>query len=82
MATTSSPMELKEPRRKARVVSCANQVWTRFSQLELVGVKWRWKRGLVRQPGDFGMVVGAVVVQDQVQIKVWGDSPGRFDAGS
>ena len=32
-------------RRSLRFVSSANQRSTRLSQLELVGVKWRWNRG-------------------------------------
>lgn len=58
-------------RRSLRFVSSANQRSTRFSHELLVGVKCRWKRGcLSSQSLIAGVLVGGVVVQDQVQVQV------------
>jgi hypothetical protein len=45
MSASSSRTLRWAERRSLRLVSSANQRSTRLSQLELVGVKWRWKRG-------------------------------------
>ena len=45
MSSSSSVTLRCADRRSLRLVSSANQRSTRLSQLELVGVKCRWKRG-------------------------------------
>ena len=45
MAVMRSGTEGNTPRRRALSVSSLNQRSTRFSQDELVGVKWKWTRG-------------------------------------
>jgi len=45
MSALSSLTEPCAPRLSLRAVSSPNQRSTRFSQLPLVGVKCRWKRG-------------------------------------
>ena len=58
-----------------------NQISTRLSQDPEVGVKWMWMRGFRRQPGfDLRVLVGGVVVHDQVQLLVGvaaGEVPAR-----
>ena len=52
---------------------------TRLSQDEDVGVKCMWKRGRLRQPGfDLRVLVGCIVVGDQVDSRAPWASPGRF----
>ena len=42
-----------------------------FSQEALVGVKWTWKRRVpVQPPLDLGVVVGGVVVADEMHLEV------------
>ena len=53
-----------------RLVSSANQRSTRFSQDELVGVKYRWKRAWRSSDASPPGLMRGVVAQDQVQVQV------------
>src|SRR4029079_8127722 len=73
---TRSGTEWKTPRRNALSVSSLNQRSTRLSHDDEVGVKWRWNRGCLSSHGaDFFVLVGGVVVQDQVDLQVLGHLP-------
>ena len=74
MAATRSGTEWKTPRRNALSVSSRNQRSTRLSHDDEVGVKCRWNRGcLSSQLADVFVLVGGVVVQDQMDLQVVGD---------
>ena len=71
MAATSSCTLQKTPRRRCCCVSLLNQLSTRLSHEEPVGVKCSLKRGWGGQPlANRFMLVGSVVVQDDVQGEV------------
>ena len=71
MATSRSVTLLKTPRRMRLRVISAKKRSTRLSQDDEVGVKCRWKRGCCASHAfTVGMLVGGVVVDDQVQVEV------------
>ena len=72
IAVMSPGTELKLPRRSALSVSSRNQRSTRFSHDDEVGVKCRSNLVTAQPALHVGMVVGGVVVQDQVYRKVFG----------
>ena len=67
MAAWRSTTERKTPRFKRRLVSLAKKPSTALSQEHEVGVKWKAKRSCrSSQARTFGMLVGGVVVEDDV----------------
>ena len=72
IAAMRSGTEWKTPRRNALSVSSRNQRSTRLSHDDEVGVKWRWNRGCLSSHADVVVLVGGVVVQDQVDLQVLG----------
>ena len=67
MAAWRSTMERKTPRFRRRLASLAKKPSTALSQEQEVGVKWKVKRGWrPSQARTFGMLVGGVVVEDDV----------------
>jgi hypothetical protein len=78
MSASSSVTLRCTDRRSLRLVSSANQRSTRLSQLELVGGEVQVEPAVAQQPlVDFGGLVRAVVVADQVQVQILGDGLGR-----
>src|SRR3954467_9771707 len=65
MAAWRSTTERKTPRFKRRLDSLAKKPSTALSQEHEVGVKWKTKRSC-RAGADLGMLVGGVVVEDDV----------------
>ena len=64
----------KMPRRRLLSVRSRNQRSTWLSQLDEVGVKCRWNRlWRASQLGDVGVLVGGVVVQDQMDLEGLGN---------
>ncbi len=60
-------MPLKTPRLSRCRVSLAKKPSTAFSQDAEVGVKWKWSPRMPFEPGaDLGVLVGGVVVDDQM----------------
>lgn len=69
IASTRSATEANVPRRMAWRVMIPKKVWTMFSQEPEVGVKCSWIRLCRGEPVPHcGMLVGAVVVQHEVQL--------------
>ena len=67
MAACRSTTERKTPRFKRRLVSLAKKPSTALSQEHEVGVKWKVEaRDAGRASADLGMLVGGVVVDDDV----------------
>src|SRR4051812_45393661 len=66
MAAWRSTTERKTPRFKRRLDSLAKKPSTALSQEHEVGVKWKTKRSCRSSQADLGMLVGGVVVEDDV----------------
>ena len=75
MASVSASMEVKTPRCSRFLVRRENHPSTRFSQLELVGVKCRCQRarsGMGQPVGHRWRLVGGEVVEHHVDLEVLG----------
>ena len=83
MAAWRSTTERNTPRLSRRLVSLAKKLSTALSQEDEVGVKWKVEAGMALEPGaDLGVLVGGVVVEDDVDELAGRHLAPRWRSGS